>query len=175
MQPVFCSPASFSLNPCTWDLFGCVVFKWVHSGLFIRGYIPAKFSSTLYYCWVLSQSWSPNISLPKVPLYHRLSVTWLHSIRADDGSRAQDSSLHWGRVYLIKASSIELYQWALGILIIRSQVNLFQRVTDILKLFSPKAPFSQRLFYTVWHFRSLWNAPHVRLGCKSLSMRASPR
>ncbi len=69
---------------------------------------------SLLLLWVLSQSWSPNISLPKVPLYHRLSVTWLHSIRADDGSRAQDSSLHWGRVYLIKASSIELLSVGFG-------------------------------------------------------------
>ncbi len=117
--------------------------------------------------WVLSQSWSPNISFPKIPLYHRLSVTWRlqSSIQLSSlGSGVSNKS----QLYRAFISGLWLF-WSLDPRLISLRESL-----TFLKLFSPKAPFSQRLFYTVWHFRSLWNAPHVRLGCKSLSMRASP-
>ncbi len=173
MQPVFCSPASFSLNPCTWDLFGCVVFKWVHSGLFIRGYIPAKFSSTLYYC---SGSYH-SLDLPTSLYLKSLYITGcllLGCIRSELTTAPElKTALFTGvsnksQLYRAFISGLWVF-WSLD-----PRLISFRESLTFLKLFSPKAPFSQRLFYTVWHFRSLWNAPHVRLGCKSLSMRASP-
>lgn len=175
IQPVFCSPASPFLYPSTWDLFGCVVFIWVHSGLFIRGYIPAKFNLTLYCC---SGSYH-SLDLPTSLFLKSLYITGcllLGCVHSELTTTPELKTPLFTGVGLSNKS--QLYRafisglwlcWSLD-----PRLICLRESVTFLKLFCPKAPFSQRLFYTVWHFRSVWNAPHVRWECKSLSMCTSP-